>query len=1049
MELVLFFNYQSIVFNKKVTNTLLHKPPFPVNYSKRLHLLKMFSTGVQKIHLSQKFHDVCVKIGECKSREEEEQIVSKWMTDVKTNLGKSTKKLSVLYENVVSLLHLSLLGYDTSFGHIHAVNLTQDNQMMTKALGYLACSALLDSKSSILIMIINSTQRDLSSENPTSMALTLTAICNLVTADLIPPIIGYVGQALNHPLPLIRQKAIMCIHSFIKKDPSCIVEFFPELVRLLSDPDMSIVNAVIHTFSTLLKNTLNIRQICDALPDITNVVSIIQQGHIRTEYMHQRMLAPFILVNIFNFFQVLAPHMPELAENVAPLLTYALQNGTTECSACSSVLYEAIRTCIALGLTDIPQLRGAISLFMSSQSQNHKYVGIGLLQSIPDFADEFQSTIIDCLEHPDSTIRLRTLGLLHAMACEGNAQIIIINMLKFFQRTKNERIRTELADRITSIASQYSPSPLWFAKTMEQLFSLGGDNVRPEVAFAVLRLIEENCDEEMRRSIVNLYIDVAQSSRRLSDVFVIVIARIIGEYAELSDEYDLNFVALLLCDLADAYEGPRDWVLNSLLLIVAKLDEVPQQVSDVFENYKHSRSIISQEISYEAIALLCFKDALMLSVESEVPEDFDPEMKFLDDFVEDAIENKGCKEYIPLDERDSDLIITPKSTIKYSYNQDVPSIYGSDPVSMDNNGTYNGGAQEDTADTGLNTNGVKMVWGENGLSAEAEQSVVAAEQSVPAPQEKEKVSMFQKLSLKKNQQQHVDAKKEKMKESLFGGLKKGGAKKPMLTQNKAVEAPQGPYGPASTGSISLTEEDYQKLEHIKSEISSPLPQQLQGFLQIAQPVQVFENAIFRCYALAYSGSVVAIINNISQNPVMNVSIDINGPEIFNKEVISHPQQITAIPAQSTIYYMATFKFPQQMRGFPEFKFGCSIQYNKGQRVDFGLPMSLATFVVPSQVTTAQFGSFWKQGGSEIVYTIPRNNTLTLDIISAKLNQLFHVKTVERIGAEEIFYGTLFSTPFKILVHVKFGAKIDMKVLTNAQALTQALVNTLKKEIFAQ
>jgi AP-4 complex subunit epsilon-1 len=46
------------------------------------------------------------------------------------------------------------------------------------------------------------------------------------------------------------------------------------------------------------------------------------------------------------------------------------------------------------------------------------------------------------------------------MANESNAQIIVVNMLKFFQRTKNERIRTELADRITTMASQYSPSPI-------------------------------------------------------------------------------------------------------------------------------------------------------------------------------------------------------------------------------------------------------------------------------------------------------------------------------------------------------------------------------------------------------------------------------------------------------------------------------------------------------------------------------------------------------------------------------------------------------------
>jgi AP-4 complex subunit epsilon-1 len=447
------------------------------------------------------------------------------------------------------------------------------------------------------------------------MALALTAICNLITPDLIPTVIGYVGQALTHSIPSIRQRAVMCVHSFIGKDATSVVEFFPELVRLLGDTDLSVANAVVTTFTTLLEHQLNIRQICECLPDIVNLVATIQEGRVRTEYVHQRVSAPFILVNLFRLFQHLAPHLPEMGGEVRIVLTNALQNGTLETSAPSSVLYEAVRTCIALGATDIPQFRGAVSLFMTSTDQNMRFIGIGLLQSFPDFADEFQGAIIDSLEHPDATIRLRTLGLLHAMANENNAQIIVINMVKFFQRTRNERIRTELADRITTIASQYSPSPLWFAKTMEQLFALGGDHVRPDVAFAVLRLIEEGCDEDMQRGIVNLYIDVAQSGRRLSDVFIIVIAKVIGLFGQLSDEYDLDFIALLLCDLADAYEGPRDWVLNALLQIIAKLDEIPHQVPDIFEVYKFSRSIIVQEICFEGLALLSRVATLAKAVE--------------------------------------------------------------------------------------------------------------------------------------------------------------------------------------------------------------------------------------------------------------------------------------------------------------------------------------------------------------------------------------------------------------------------------------------------
>ena len=55
------------------------------------------SKGVKKIKIRKKFNEICVKIGDCKSREEEEQIVSQWMESVKTSLNKTNLKISQLY----------------------------------------------------------------------------------------------------------------------------------------------------------------------------------------------------------------------------------------------------------------------------------------------------------------------------------------------------------------------------------------------------------------------------------------------------------------------------------------------------------------------------------------------------------------------------------------------------------------------------------------------------------------------------------------------------------------------------------------------------------------------------------------------------------------------------------------------------------------------------------------------------------------------------------------------------------------------------------------
>ncbi|EAY05277.1 Adaptin N terminal region family protein [Trichomonas vaginalis G3] len=1003
----------------------------------------MFSQGVQKIKLSKSFHDICVNIGECKSREAEEQIVGQWMQDVKKTLSKSKIGLSDLYENVISLVHLTLLGYDTSFGQIQAVNLTQDSQMMTKALGYLACSALFDSKSDLIVLIVNSTQRDLSSGHPTSMALALTAIAQLVTPELIQPVIGFVGQCLNHTVPIIRQKAVMCVHSFIEKDPTCVVDFFPDLCRLLSDTDLSIVNAVVTTFTTLLDNKLNIRQICELVPDLVRTAQQILTSNTKIEFVHQKVNAPFILVNIYRLMQKIAANSEGISEQIEPLITQSLQTGTLESPASASILYEAIRTAICLELTEIPQLKGAISLFMSSREQNYKYIGLSLLSSIPDFATEFQGIIIDCLEHPDPSIRLITLNLLHAMASPDNSQIIVVNMLKFLQKTKNETIRRDLSDRITDIASKYSPSPIWFAKTMEQLFSIGGDLVRPEVAFQVMKIIDDECDEEMRRSIVNLYLDVAQSARRLSDVFVTVIAHVIGNYAELSDEYDLSFIILLLCDLADGYDNPREWVLNAILKLLPKIEEVPQEVLDVFENYKQSRSIIVQNICYEALQLLNFRESLNIILTMNVEED--PTLSFLDDFVNDAIA-KGGKQYIPIDDRDTDVIVSNKPTLIYTAYPQNTSVYSSEGVS--GSGPVAAPPEEDN--TSLNTAGVAAVWGQDGLVTEQPEEearpavlpdgMYAADSSSSSSPSK-KPSMFAKLSIAgKKAQNNQDEKKEKLAASIFKGVKPIAKKPKQVQQQQQQQQVEQPVSQPAE----LTPEQLQMIETATQELQTPPPQQIAEFSQSGiSPQPVYSDETIKVISCASNGKILLAAMNATSNPIVDFKLSIDGPEVLNKDVVSQPQTINCIPPQNAVTMLATYSFPKTMKGFPQFKFAANIEYN-GKKINVPLPANLLTFIAPQQSTTAEFGAAWKSGGSEIVYTIPRSEGLTIDEVSRLMNLAIGVKTVQRIGQEEIFMGILVSTPFKILIHVKFGnQKVDFKVLTKAQPLTASIVNDLK------
>jgi AP-4 complex subunit epsilon-1 len=387
-----------------------------------------------------------------------------------------------------------------------------------------------------------------------------------------------------------------------------------------------------------------------------------------------------------------------------------------------------------------------------------------------------------------------------------------------------------------------------------------------------------------------------------------------------------------------------------------------------------------------------------------------------------------------LENRDTDVIATPKVTLKYSYDEKTRQVYGPD-------GVVTPAVPEDDGEIALNTSGVRTVWGENGLTEEPSESSVIGDYETPSGSSS--VSLFKKLSIKKSNTDNESQRKEKIQASIFRGVKKTaktpeGALPPAVTDLPADVS--GPYGIQPK----LKESDYQLLDEISAEIMSPLPAAIQTFSQSGDVSPVYQDSQCRCSALARDGVILLAVMNVSESvPMMDFSIKINGPDVLQCEVLSHPARLIAIPMGAAIWYQATFRFPQQMRGFPDFQFSCEVKYNKNV-VTFDLPFTLALFFAPVGLTTPQFGSIWKQGGSEIVHTLARDKHLTLDEISKFLNEELHMKTVQRIGTEEIFVANLVSTPFKVLIHVKFlSEKVDVKVLTKAQPLTLAVVGLLK------
>lgn len=116
-------------------------------------------------HLSKELLELVKSIGESRSKQEEDKIITNEATSLKGKFLERNLPEKKMKELLIRAIYVEMLGHDASFSHIHAVNLTQSKNLLVKRIGYLACSLFIDSKSDLIILMIATIQKDLQSKN--------------------------------------------------------------------------------------------------------------------------------------------------------------------------------------------------------------------------------------------------------------------------------------------------------------------------------------------------------------------------------------------------------------------------------------------------------------------------------------------------------------------------------------------------------------------------------------------------------------------------------------------------------------------------------------------------------------------------------------------------------------------------------------------------------------------------------------------------------------------------------------------------------------------
>ena len=98
-------------------------------------------------------------------------------------------------------------------------------------LAYLTVSLLLDPASELSIMVVATIQADLRSDNFLTAATALSAICHIVTPELVGVFLPQVVALLRHAKDAVKQKALLALQRCLQVDPSLAPEVERHLIE--------------------------------------------------------------------------------------------------------------------------------------------------------------------------------------------------------------------------------------------------------------------------------------------------------------------------------------------------------------------------------------------------------------------------------------------------------------------------------------------------------------------------------------------------------------------------------------------------------------------------------------------------------------------------------------------------------------------------------------------------------------------------------------------------------------------------------------------------
>ncbi|XP_075548646.1 AP-4 complex subunit epsilon-1-like isoform X2 [Dermacentor variabilis] len=397
---------------------------------------------------------------------------------------KDYSKTDRIEEYLLQAMYLEMLGHPTPFAYVHAVKLLQQGQLNQKLIGYLATTVFLDPSHELVVLLINSIQRDLASKVSLVVVMALEIIPKLIHGEFALAVEPLVIEKTKHYSSAVRKAALVTLQHCYSQCGSTQIPLAPVriLEKGLADTEINVVSSAAQCIRACAKdNGGEIGHLCSPLLD---VLSQLRLKRVHSDYEFGGISAPWLQLTILSALGHLQLDK-EQTENVLSTLKEILDSRIVNQTIYYGILWESLNTLSKVLTAGSPLQKSAvdcIAKMLHSNSTDLNYSGVDALERVlakccPSEAVTCQDVIIDCLHHPDESVRIKTLNLLITMANATNVAAIVQRVLKYASTVGDYSVRSFVCEKIIHLLKLYSGDVRWCATTFINLLLIAPSHI--------------------------------------------------------------------------------------------------------------------------------------------------------------------------------------------------------------------------------------------------------------------------------------------------------------------------------------------------------------------------------------------------------------------------------------------------------------------------------------------------------------------------------------------------------------------------------------------